>query len=98
MREDRQGRSRCRVGQGGWDRRGRELRQRDRQCSCRWEEDRRGRGRHRQREDRTDKERQLVGHAQRVQEAAGGWPSCFVAPNVGPERSPFSCRICQAGS
>ena len=41
-REDRQGRedrSRYRVGQGGWDRRGRWLHKRDRQCRSRWEED-----------------------------------------------------------
>ena len=38
-----------------------------------------------------------MGRARRVEGAVGGWPSCSEAPNVGPERSPFSCRSGQAG-
>lgn len=96
-RQDREGRSRCRVGQGNWDRRGRYLSKRDWQWRSRWEGGSQGRGKHRQRGNRTGKERQLVGRAQKVQEAVGGWPSCSEAPNVGPERSPLSRRSSQAG-
>lgn len=38
-----------------------------------------------------------MGRARRVEGDVGGWPSCSEAPNVGPERSPFSCRSGQAG-
>ena len=89
-RRGREGRSRYRVGPGGQDRRGRELRRKDRRCRSRWEGDRLGRGRHRQRGGRTDKGRQLVGSVQRAQVAVDGWLSCSEAPDVGPERSPFS--------
>ena len=77
------------MGPGGRDRRGREPCRKDRRCSRR-EGDRLGRGRHRQRAGRTDKGRQLVGSVQRAQVAADGWLSCSEAPDVGPERSPFS--------
>lgn len=78
------------MGPGGQDRRGRELRRKERWCRSRWEGDRLGRGRHRQRRGRTDKGRQLVGSVQRVQVAVDGWLSCSEAPDAGPERSPFS--------
>lgn len=60
MREDKQGKegkSRCRVGQGGPDRKGRCPYMRDKYCRDRREGDSWDRGRHKQKGDITSRER-----------------------------------------